>query len=151
MRYPGRDPFTTRAPFPWGMLVMIVVIALLAMCTSGCAATAEPSHWMDMLVIIGMVAAAGSCFWAINYADTGARVLAALTMVALAFLLMGCQTRPEPAPLRSHTPCPPLPACTIPTRATPKQLSEALYTCVLEYRALYSVCMFMNRHEESPE
>lgn len=36
--------------------------------------------------------------------------------------------------------CQPLPVCEIPPAANSLQLNNALWSCVLEYRALYSVC-----------
>jgi len=69
--------------------------------------------------------------------------------VVLLLPLAGCQTReavklpPDQGRAAVTLACPPLPACDIPPGANSTQLTSALWACVLEYRALYSVCFHM--------
>lgn len=61
--------------------------------------------------------------------------------------LSGCTTAPPSA--RVPTACQPLPACDIPTGSNSTQLEEALWKCVMEYRALYSVCYHIAKQDEA--
>lgn len=65
----------------------------------------------------------------------------------LLLVLSGCAAAP-PAE-RVPTACQPLPACDIPTGSNSTQLEEALWKCVMEYRALYSVCYHIAKQDEA--
>jgi uncharacterized lipoprotein YajG len=66
---------------------------------------------------------------------------------AVGILLQGCAARPTNSdatpPALAAAACAPLPVCSIPPASSSTQLEQALWECVLEYRALYSVCYHM--------
>jgi hypothetical protein len=74
---------------------------------------------------------------------TGMVFLVILAVVSLA----ACQTLPEGPSARPARLCEPLPVCNIPASSTSSQLEEALWSCVVEYRAMYSVCKWMQEAE----
>lgn len=78
-------------------------------------------------------------------------LLAAIFVVVLIVLACttGCTSTEhvrldkDPGALATEAGCAPLPVCEIPPAANSTQLTSALWACVLEYRALYSVCYHM--------
>lgn len=66
----------------------------------------------------------------------------AVLACVLLTMCAGCVARPprEDVPAVDAAACAPLPLCAVPPKASSTQLETALWECVLEYRALYSVC-----------
>lgn len=73
------------------------------------------------------------------------RIAVSLAGVLVLLLLTGCQT--APAVDRPVVDCEPLPTCDafIPPDASSTQLEMGLWSCVLEYRALYLSCATRQR------
>jgi hypothetical protein len=117
-----------------------VAVILCAMC-SGCAMTVSGGY-----PISGVVFCAVMVLFAVSAAaihgERGAIIFLAL------FVLAGCSTTEhldlgDPQEATKAASCAPLPLCDIPPGANSTQLETALWACVKEYRALYSVCYHM--------
>lgn len=78
-----------------------------------------------------------------------ARLAFIALLVVLMLALGGCasgrhlELPPAPQDAAQKAACPPLPVCDIPPGANSTQLELALWKCVLDYRAMYSVCFHM--------
>jgi hypothetical protein len=67
-------------------------------------------------------------------------VILVLLYMAGLMLMSGCAHTPaEQAPPQT-TGCAPLPVCDVTPKASSTQLEIDLWECVVEYRALYSIC-----------
>jgi hypothetical protein len=87
-----------------------------------------------------------------GFKDALAGVVVMAVVLLVVSWLTGCSSLPEERPpgaqdVAKEALCPPLPVCDIPGNANAKQLTEALWSCVLEYRALYSMC----KHGTAPD
>jgi hypothetical protein len=119
-----------------------VAVILCAMC-SGCVMVNEDRTLAPLAVLaVSAIAAAGFL------AATVRRWVLVLFFLALALGIAGCGTTEhldlgDPQEATKAASCAPLPLCDIPPGANSTQLETALWACVKEYRALYSVCYHM--------
>lgn len=133
---------------PVRLLAFAAVAVILAAMCSGCVMS-NGDHTLAPLGMLATMGMALGAIWGVGVLGRASwREAGALVLMAL--LLAGCSTTDhidlgDPKEATKAASCGPLPLCSsyIPINATPKQLVDGLYACVLEYRALYSVCYHM--------
>jgi hypothetical protein len=128
------------------LLLMTAGLLLLG----GCHMDAHPEAYpqpaqVPVFFLLWVACLVGLTVWGIVRQVWWPLTIMAVMWLAACSSTEGIRLDKSPRDTAQEAACQPLPACDIPPGANSTQLESALWACVLEYRALYSVCYHLAR------